>query len=724
MDAAGYAWGSEYDALGRKTENLRPSGASEQFVYDALGNRIGFYNAEGKPITFGFDAQGRVTSITNAIGKVISYQRDVNGNVTNRLDALNRSTTYSFDGMNRMDRMVYPDSSEVSFEYDSNGNVLQVSNFTSQVSFAYDSMNRLSGTVSALSSLSSFAVTNSYDLNGNRTNIIYTGGLSVSYSYDAEDRLTSVTAENAEITKTFSFGYDGASRLTNIVYPNDVSGEFSCDSESRITGFTYNNGSSNFVSRSITRDARGYKTSENITAGLEPVLVEGEQRVTNNDADQTVVINQRDSWLGGELNQWYNREYGYDDNGCLTQEYVSRELWNTNSAINEYRNDYSWDYDSRLAGAEKTVLVPHDEIDGMTGAVMNRTYTDGPSTSTEYIYDASGVRVGRVHNSVTNWFVVDYSDPLKRPLAETDAFGNVTRYYVWAGFRLLAHIESNETVRYYHSDELSSTLALTDENGDVTDQFAYTPYGGVNRTGITQTPFLWLAGCGVYYDSASDLYLTVHRPYSANMRRFIVCDPLGIDGGANLYMYGGLNPLNLIDPLGLNVYAVDGTWFDARITGQYSNVHDLSVRADNAGEFVRYYGGPGSQSTGFKHLWEGATGADSGTIANRVYGNIKSDLAAGNGNGVVNLVGWSRGGVIITEVAQRLDKDNIKVNFLGLYDAVEMNPFRSYPSSVPNNVQNFAHATKTGPTWGLSEPITDIPTQNPLATCLEACPVM
>jgi RHS repeat-associated protein len=367
-----------------------------------------------------------------------------------------------------------------------------------------------------------------------------------------------------------------------------------------------------------------------------------EQR-THNDADQLLTAG--------------TGEYSYDPNGNLTN-----SVWGT----------YEWDYNNRL-----------DATPGV-----------------QYLYDASGVRIGRIAGvspAVTNYFVVDYVDPLKRPLVEMDTSGNVLRYYIWAGFRLLAHIEAGGMIRYYHSDELSSTLAMTDENGNITDQFAYSSYGQLlNHAGTNETPFLWLAGCGIFYDNATGLHLTVHRAYSAKQRRFLSTDPLGINGSRNLYMYAGENPLNFIDPLGLNVYAIDGTWFDARITGQYSNVHDFYKRADTAGEYSQYYGGPGSQSTGLNRAWAGATGAGSGGIADTVYSDIKRDLSAGTGNGIVNLVGWSRGGVIATEVAQRLGNDGIKVNFLGLYDAVEMNPFRSYPSSVPNNVQNFAHATKTG----------------------------
>ncbi|MFA7368593.1 MAG: RHS repeat-associated core domain-containing protein, partial [Kiritimatiellales bacterium] len=329
-------------------------------------------------------------------------------------------------------------------------------------------------------------------------------------------------------------------------YPNGVNSSFGYDAESRVTNYTHGS----FISRSIIRGPRGFKTHENIAAGLSPSISEGEQKMVHNDADQLTKITQRDSWLGGELNQWYDRNYTYDNNGCLTQENVSRPSWNTNSAIDEYRNDYTWDYDNRLTGAEKTVLIGSNVT--VIAGITDRTWTDGPSVSTEYLYDASGVRIGRVHNSVTNYFVVDYADPLKRPFCETDSSGTVTRYYVWAGFRLLAHIEADGTVRYYHSDELGSTLALTDESGNVTDEFSYSPYGKqVSRTGTTQTPFQWLGGYGVYYDSSVNLHLTLHRAYSADMRRWLSTDPMGIDGGVNLYAYGALNPLAFVDPYGL-----------------------------------------------------------------------------------------------------------------------------------------------------------------------------
>ena len=63
--------------------------------------------------------------------------------------------------------------------------------------------------------------------------------------------------------------------------------------------------------------------------------------------------------------------------------------------------------------------------------------------------------------------------------------------------------------------------------------------------------YQWLGGYGVFYDASANLHLTLHRAYSADMRRFISADPMGIDGGANLYAYGALNPLAFVDPYGL-----------------------------------------------------------------------------------------------------------------------------------------------------------------------------
>ncbi len=520
IDAASKSWKSGYDALGRKTAAVRPSGATEQFVYDALGNRIGFYNAEGKPITFGFDAQGRVTAVTNAIGKVTRFTYDSNGNLTDRQDAKTETTHYDYNALNRLTNVVHAGQWKASFAYDANGNLLNQQSPIANQQFSYDSMNRLNSSSFQVSGFTS-QVSSAYDLNGNRTNITYPGGVNVSYGYDAENRLTGATVTGSPISTplTFSFGYDGASRLTSLSYPNGINSAFGYDAENKVV--SYNHGA--FLNHSITRDLRGYKTQEDIYAGLIPNFTNGlRQTRTHNDADQL---------LSAGAN-----EYSYDPNGNLT---------------NSANGIYQWNYDNRLVNAG----------------------------STEYLYDGSGSRIGRIANGVTNYFILDYKAPLKMPLAEADAMGNITRYYIWSSHGLLAHFDMNPTngavvaTRYYHADEQGSTLALTDENGAVTDQFAYTPYGGVTHQNLIPntsnlTPFLWLGGIAVQ-NEGDGLYFMLNRYYSATTKKFISVDPSGIDGGANLYAYASLNPNANVDPFGLCSKPVSSSSFTL---GSYNNV--------------------------------------------------------------------------------------------------------------------------------------------------------
>lgn len=47
------------------------------------------------------------------------------------------------------------------------------------------------------------------------------------------------------------------------------------------------------------------------------------------------------------------------------------------------------------------------------------------------------------------------------------------------------------------------------------------------------------------------MYYYRARYYDAHIGRFVSEDPIGIDGGINLYVYVENNPVNYVDPLGL-----------------------------------------------------------------------------------------------------------------------------------------------------------------------------
>ena len=55
-----------------------------------------------------------------------------------------------------------------------------------------------------------------------------------------------------------------------------------------------------------------------------------------------------------------------------------------------------------------------------------------------------------------------------------------------------------------------------------------------------------------------------HRFYDPDTGRYVSADPIGLDGGMNLYAYVGGDPVNLVDPEGLEGFAKDypNKWSD------------------------------------------------------------------------------------------------------------------------------------------------------------------
>ena len=56
---------------------------------------------------------------------------------------------------------------------------------------------------------------------------------------------------------------------------------------------------------------------------------------------------------------------------------------------------------------------------------------------------------------------------------------------------------------------------------------------------------------GQYYDQETGLHYNYFRYYDPTTGRYVTPDPIGLEGGINLWPYVANNPVNWIDPLGL-----------------------------------------------------------------------------------------------------------------------------------------------------------------------------
>jgi RHS repeat-associated protein len=284
---------------------------------------------------------------------------------------------------------------------------------------------------------------------------------------------------------------------------------------SRLTRIQYHNGASNFVDRVYTLDAHGNTTAMEINAGLLPTVTPAIKRLSQNAADELTGIQTK---TNPGVQDWTEKTPAHDDEGNLTT---------------DGENTYGYDYENRLVSVVAA------------------------SGSAAYYYAGDGSRVAAVTvesgSTNTTVFVLDYADPLRRPLAELDGNGTLVRRFVW-GRGVVAQIEADGTARYFHHDGQGSTLALSDTNNVPTDQWFYSPYGEVMaRTGATDTPYQWCGGVGLR-PAAGNLYFARHRYYHAGLQRWIARDPLGISGGPNLYTYAMNAPFLYYDPLGLSAW--------------------------------------------------------------------------------------------------------------------------------------------------------------------------
>jgi RHS repeat-associated protein len=165
-----------------------------------------------------------------------------------------------------------------------------------------------------------------------------------------------------------------------------------------------------------------------------------------------------------------------------------------------------------------------------------------------YYYNPFGKRLWKEVNGVKTYFF--YSD--EGLIGEYNASGVEIKTYgyapssTWMTNPLFQKIGLN--YYWYENDHLGTPQKIIDSSGAVVWAATYDPFGKANVTSAAIENNLRFPG--QYYDQETGLHYNLNRYYDPSTGRYLTPDPIGLEGGINLFVYAANNPVNLSDPTG------------------------------------------------------------------------------------------------------------------------------------------------------------------------------
>jgi len=503
-DARGNDTRYEYDAAGNLEKVTDAEGGKTTATYDGNGNRTLVTDAAGHNTHYVYDELNRVTERRNHSGHTWRFSYDASGNLTEEKMPSGETLKRTYDAFGRVTQLTEKSRTgsivrDIRYTYDANHNVVSKTSAGHTIHYHYDALDR----VTSVTNRYDQTVGYQYDEAGNLKALTYPGNKVVSYNYDNANRLASLTDWLRQTTR---YSRNDAGQLTRIDLGNGTYTEYSYDKAGRLQLLSNLNKQGKVITRhDMTRDGMGNITRIELEQPLLPQLP---------PSTGTMKYDENNRILSGA-----GKTFNHDTSGRII------EIDQASGQSLEYR----FDINDRLQSIHA-----------------------GSRTLTEYSYDQNNNRIGQTQNGTETRYIINEIARLPDVLAETDSANQIQRYYIH-GEGLVSQIDTAGNSYFYHYNPTGHTLALTDRDGQVTDSYAYAPYGYTTAQGKTHNPFRYVGRYGVM-DDGNGLHYMRARYYQESIKRFISLDVLMGDmdnpQSLNRYAYVLGNPILGIDPSG------------------------------------------------------------------------------------------------------------------------------------------------------------------------------
>jgi RHS repeat-associated protein len=226
-DARGNLTTFTFDGFDRPNRTNYPDGTFERNQsYDANGNLLNFRTRSGNTVIRTYDVLNRILTKRPQGQPTVTYSYDLAGRLLSARkpvvagDPSSGIFQQQWDSAGRFFKEIYPDSKEVTFELDANGNVTKIvypdGYFVDRV---YDQLNRLSAI--KLNGATANAVSFSYDPLSRRTNMAFSSGGSVAYEWQLNDDLTGLTNNFVGSNLALTYGFNAVHQITSQNFSDD-----------------------------------------------------------------------------------------------------------------------------------------------------------------------------------------------------------------------------------------------------------------------------------------------------------------------------------------------------------------------------------------------------------------------------------------------------------------------------------------------------------------------